>query len=97
VVPYHYAPQGGGDDTTREATVPRNYFVDQLKPVVGKRVTEVRALTAAELKELYWEHHPDGMAVVVFFEDGTAWLPMQDPEGNGPGFIEVSGSEVVAA
>jgi hypothetical protein len=77
--------------------VPRNYFVDQLKPVVGKRVTEVRAMTAAEIKEMYWGHYASEQAVIVFFEDGTAWVPMQDPEGNGPGFIEVSGSEVVAA
>ena len=73
----------------------KNYFVDQLTTVVGKRVTEVRAMTDDEREEMAWGHHDPAQALIVFFEDGTAWVPMQDPEGNGPGFVEVSGSEAL--
>jgi hypothetical protein len=65
-----------------------NYFVKHLTPAIGKRVKEIRALTYEEIQDFCW--YDNESAVVIIFEDGTAWIPMQDPEGNGPGFITVA-------
>ena len=56
--------------------------------LVGKTVKRVRALDKIELDELYWHETSDPTAVIEF-TDGTYAIVMQDPEGNGTGFLEI--------
>ncbi len=55
--------------------------------IVGKRVLDVRPLTAAELSDLAWDDSSGTIPLVIFFEDGKALIPSMDPEGNGPGHL----------
>jgi hypothetical protein len=43
-------------------------------------------MTANEVQDMGWEfgYHE---AFVIVCTDGTAIIPSQDPEGNGPGFL----------
>jgi hypothetical protein len=54
--------------------------------VVGKTITDVRALTKAELKKEGWEER-DGPVVVLVLSNGAILYPSRDPEGNGPGVL----------
>lgn len=51
--------------------------------LVGKVITNVRAMTAAELANLYWLDD----CPVLELHDGTQLYPAQDEEGNGPGCL----------
>lgn len=71
-----------------------NRYHEALKPLVGKRVVNIRPFVREELDHFYWiggeeEHY----AVVITFDDGTQVIPMRDPEGNGSGFLEVLTTE----
>jgi hypothetical protein len=69
---------------------PTNYHADEVrKNLLGKKVTLVRALTGEELEDLCWGRYEADQAIVIVFDDGTMVLPMQDPEGNGAGFLEI--------
>jgi hypothetical protein len=54
--------------------------------LIGKTIKSVRAMTANEVQDMGWEfgYHE---AFVIVCTDGTAIIPSQDPEGNGPGFL----------
>jgi len=55
--------------------------------MAGKKIARVRPLTRPECHEMGWTYDHEAFAVVVEFEDGTAFVPMADPEGNGCGFL----------
>jgi hypothetical protein len=54
----------------------------------GKTIKGVRPLTEAECEAFGWDFAYEDYAVVVEFTDGTGFVPMADPEGNGCGFLE---------
>lgn len=56
--------------------VARNLFV-------GKKIANVRYLTQSEADQLGW----DSRAIVFILEDGTAFFPSRDNEGNDAGAI----------
>jgi hypothetical protein len=53
--------------------------------MVGKRVVQVRPMTAGEKTGMGWFGRDAG--TVLVFDDGTMALVSQDPEGNGPGCL----------
>jgi len=55
--------------------------------IVGKRVLDVRPLTAAELADLGWDASSGTVPLAIFLEDGKCLVPSTDPEGNGPGHL----------
>ena len=61
-----------------------NYMEKHLKQLVGKTVTGLAI-----------DNHPDTIADFgepvwgLQFDDGTTAFPMRDPEGNGPGYLEI--------
>ena len=56
--------------------------------IVGKKIVDVRPMTAQELTDEYWtESRGNGPVVVIVLDDKTLLYPSQDPEGNGPGAI----------
>lgn len=55
--------------------------------MAGKKIARVRPLTPLECHEMGWTYDYEAFAVVVEFEDGTAFVPMADPEGNGCGYL----------
>jgi len=54
---------------------------------VGKTVKTIRPLTKEECEDMAWEFEYEDYAVVVIFTDGSGFIPMADPEGNGAGFL----------
>ena len=62
----------------------------------GKTISEVRRLTNEELEGLGWYPGYGSVAIVIVLDDGTTLVPMQDPEGNGPGYLEVLPAVVAA-
>jgi hypothetical protein len=62
-----------------------------LNSIVGKTIAKVSHLTTDEVKEMMWYCDPVETTLIEF-TDGTAGILMADPEGNGPGFLEVIGS-----
>lgn len=57
--------------------------------LVGKTISEIRPLTEEECEAMGWYYKHEDLALVVIFSDGSAFIPMQDPEGNGAGFLEI--------
>ena len=64
---------------------------DFLADYVGKTIKEIRPFTAGDIRAFGWEHVDAGQPVIIVFTDGSEWVPLSDPEGNGPGFIEHEG------
>lgn len=63
--------------------------------LVGKTIKAVRPLTEGECEDIGWEFAHEDYAVVVEFTDGTGFVPLADPEGNGAGFLEQATLEPV--
>ncbi len=67
---------------------------DQLQALTGRTIVHVRAMQPEELKLFGWGNPRDTeRAVVLILDDGMAVIPMIDPEGNGPGFLELNPTE----
>lgn len=54
---------------------------------VGRRITEVRPMSRAELEGEAWEPTAYDCPVVLVLEDGTRLYPSRDAEGNGLGVL----------
>ena len=55
------------------------------KPLVGRKIIEVRWMTAAEQKACAWYRAP----IVIQLDDGTLLIPQSDDEGNDAGALSV--------
>lgn len=74
----------------------QKYITRDYGSFVGKTIKLIRPLTEIECEEMGWEFAHEDYAVVVEFTDGTGFVPMADPEGNGCGFLAETYTEVVA-
>jgi hypothetical protein len=64
------------------------YIASEYGDLVGKKIKTVRPLLPQELEMFGWEEEGrGGVAMVIFFTDGSALIPSQDPEGNGAGHL----------
>ena len=63
------------------------YFNELFGSLVGKTVKGIIALNDKDIESMGWDPDHDTEAFGVLFTDGTFVVPMQDPEGNGPGFF----------
>ena len=64
------------------------YIQNEFGWMVGKTIAKVRPLLAKELSEdFYWEGGYGEVPIIVEFTDGSAFVPSQDSEINGPGFL----------
>jgi hypothetical protein len=63
------------------------YIARDYGKFVGKTIAKIRPLTFDECEGMAWDYDHEDYAVVVIFTDGTALIPMADPEGNGAGFL----------
>lgn len=61
--------------------------------LVGRRITEVRPMTAAEVEAEGWYETIHGVPTALVLDDGTVLYPSQDPEGNGGGALFGVGSD----
>lgn len=71
----------------------RTYYADEAKVLVGKKVVLVRPMRPEEITLFGWEDYNSEHAIVILFDDGTAIIPMQDPEGNGSGVLAIERAE----
>jgi hypothetical protein len=72
-----------------------DYIKREYGSLVGKTIKTIRPLHKEECEDLGWEYDYSDEACVFIFTDGTAFIPMQDPEGNGAGFLFLSKVEKV--
>jgi hypothetical protein len=63
------------------------YLTRDYGSFVGRTIKQIRPLTKHECEAMGWEFEHEDYAVVVIFDDGTGFIPMADPEGNGAGFL----------
>jgi hypothetical protein len=76
-------------------TFPRaDYIKREYGALVDKTVKTVRPLLKEECKDLGWEYEHMYEAMVIIFTDGTALIPMCDPEGNGAGHLLLTKTEI---
>ncbi len=64
-----------------------NYVQKEWGSLIGRTIKDVREMTAVELENMSWDQGGGSVPVVFTLDDGTALVPSQDPEGNGPGHI----------
>jgi hypothetical protein len=67
----------------------QEYLNREYGSLVGKTIKAIRPMTRGECDDLMWEYGYEREACVVIFTDGTAVVPMADPEGNSPGFLAI--------
>lgn len=70
----------------------RTWHADFLADAIGARIAQIRTMTDAEIAGFGWDRVDPGATVLIAFDNGVVWIPMMDPEGNGPGFVEVGGA-----
>lgn len=88
------ATQIAQDKSAKQVHAERaEYITKEYGELVGKTIARVRPLTPEECSDLAWDYTYEREAFVIFFTDGTAVIPMRDPEGNGPGHILIADSE----
>ncbi len=63
--------------------------------LVGRTIKTVRPLSLSEVADFMWDGHSGAVPMVIILDDGTALVPSQDPEGNGPGHIFIEQVEPV--
>jgi hypothetical protein len=63
------------------------------KPLVGRTIVEVRQLTKEEEEQFAWYSGTD-VPIVCFMDDGSFFIPTQDPECNGPGYLLIEPGDV---
>jgi hypothetical protein len=69
-----------------------NYYADHYKQLVGKTIITARPMTPDEIEDFYWQGYEEE-AWVLILNDGSALIPMRDPEGNGPGHLDIAQTE----
>lgn len=65
------------------------FYANEASALVGKTVVLVRPLSPDEITVFGWNDYNSVTAIVIVFDDGTAIVPMQDPEGNGSGVLAI--------
>jgi hypothetical protein len=66
----------------------QNYIKNEYGHLTGRTIKGIRPLTDEENEDFGWDGRWD-VPFVIILDDGTALIPSQDPEGNGPGHIFV--------
>jgi hypothetical protein len=74
-----------------------SYIKSEYGSLVGRKIKTVRPLTSTEAKDFGWDDGYGEVAFVIVLDDGTALVPSQDAEGNGPGHIFVESTVTVPA
>ena len=69
------------------------YFRKEFGSLIGKTVKTIVALSDKDIEAMGWSTDYDTEAFGIVFTDGTLFIPMADPEGNGPGFAYLQGEE----
>lgn len=60
-------------------------MTDTETTITGRRIVEVRAMSARELEAEGWP--PDETVPVLVLDNGAIIFPSRDEEGNGPGAL----------
>lgn len=72
--------------TAKEVNKMNDYFLREFGSLIGKTVKKIVALNDKEIEAMGWSTDYDTESFGIVFTDGTLFIPMADPEGNGPGF-----------
>ena len=75
--------------TAKEVNEMTGYFRKEFGSLIGKTVKTVVALNDKEIEAMGWNTGWNTESFAIVFTDGTLFIPMADPEGNGPGFAYI--------
>jgi len=62
---------------------------DNSSLIVGKKIVKVEQLSERQTRIYGLEFDSFNPVWLITLDDGTQLLPLRDPEGNGPGVIQV--------
>ena len=62
------------------------YYRGDFAGLLGRKIVDIRAMYPEEMELFMWHGEP---GCVVQLDDGGLFIPMQDPEGNGPGHLMI--------
>ena len=74
-----------------------DYIKKEYGSLVGRTIKTVRPLSLSEIEDFGWDDGYGEVAFVIVLDDGTALVPSQDAEGNGPGQIFIESTVTVPA
>ena len=75
--------------TAKAVNKMNGYFLREFGSLIGKTVKTVVALNDKDIEAMGWDKDYDTESFAIVFTDGTLFVPMADPEGNGPGFAHL--------
>ncbi len=68
----------------------KKYYADHYNKLKGRRIVDWQFLDDNTIiEEFMWGEGDRYAAVVFILDDGTTFVPMRDPEGNGAGHLDV--------
>jgi hypothetical protein len=73
-------------DATMETARMTKYYRGDFAGLLGRKIVDIRAMYPEEMELFMWHGEPGG---VVQLDDVGLFIPMQDPEGNGPGHLMI--------
>jgi hypothetical protein len=76
--------------TVAETARMTKYYRGEYAQLIGRRIMDVRAMYPGEMELFLWHGEP---GAVFILDDNTIFIPMEDPEGNGPGQLMVQGGK----
>lgn len=73
-------------DSVADTARMTKFYRGEFAHLLGRKIVDVRAMYDEEMELMLW----DGERGAVFtLDNGGMFIPMQDPEGNGAGFLMV--------
>lgn len=76
--------------TTRSKVSLSPFMLGMNKELRGAKVVLIRNLMPEEISLFGWDSYDAESSFIMLFDNGKAVVAMRDPEGNGPGFLEVT-------
>ena len=62
--------------------------------LIGRTIVDVRLMTQDEIDQFGWHSTPFDVPFVVWLDNGTWFIPVRDPEVNGPGDLMIEPSSI---
>jgi hypothetical protein len=62
------------------------HYRSEFAHLIGRKIIDVRAMYDEEMELMLWDGE---RGAVLHLDNGGMFIPMQDPEGNGAGFLLV--------
>lgn len=76
-------------DGTWNTAFMTGHYRREYSALLDRKIVDIRAMYPEEMEILGWESAGEAGCLLIL-DDGSVFVPAQDPEGNGPGALIVS-------